>query len=540
MSYIEPNSRIEFFTDLGLSQDYNDTLYFVSTAAKDAYFTDNNLPLAHVDRCYYTREHRGFVRVELPMSTLIHAQYMRFKNTSFENKWWYAFVTNVAYINNNTTEVQFELDPMMTWMGEFTLRQCFVERQHQEEDYIGVNTVPEPIKVQNYITRNRINTNACGLYMPVIFMSHKDSSWIDPSLTMELYQPQYVGGVYNALDMIYCGTAEAVEFVIDKLISENWIDDVVAIKMLPLNFKPLSGSVGENRLVTRNSAKPYTDIGGYTDIKNNKLFTYPYNYLSVSNSEGEENTFRYEWFGSPSSLPPNENTSPNYTFNFIGSWNVDTQIMCIPTPYKGISTPEYEERITMQDFPNSGWNVDMYKATMAQKESSLPTRLLASGMNAMAQEKITGSDFFTRRAVNEGVYSITDILANKILPPNMPTIVRGSQGSNTLMGQKVYDGVTQIGTEKDFIFTEINASYEDARILDNFFTMFGYAQNSVFTPNMHARQRFTYVKTKDCKIDCDCPASDADFIEGLINKGIRFWTNHTYIGDYSTANLPLS
>ncbi len=95
MAYVQPNSRIEFFTDLGISQDYNDTLYFATEAQKDTYFTNVDNRLAHVDRCYYTRDNRGFVRVELPMYTLISAQYMRFKNTSYENKWWYAFVEDV-------------------------------------------------------------------------------------------------------------------------------------------------------------------------------------------------------------------------------------------------------------------------------------------------------------------------------------------------------------------------------------------------------------------------------------------------------------
>ena len=470
MAYVQPNSRIEFFDDLGISQDYNDTLYFATTAAKDTYF-DNIQRLAHADNCYYTRDNRGFVRVELPMTTLIAAQYMRFKNTSYENKWWYAFVDDVIYVNNNTTEVKFTLDPMLSWMGSFSVKDCFVERQHSETDYIGANTIPEEVNVNNMVVRNRRNTHTCGLYYPVIFMSHKDVSWIEPGYNLVLFQNQYIGGVYNALDMVFCRDAAAVNFVVEKLIEEVWIDDVVTIKMLPYNFYPISGSEGDNRIVSFSAPKPYTSLDGYTP-KNNKLFTYPFNYLSVNNSEGEENSFRYEWFGA---LPPNQNTNLSYTFQIYGAWSSNPQLLLVPTSYKGVTGSNYEERLSMQEFPSCGWNVDTFKAMLAQKETELPTRLLASSMNAAAMGTLTNSNLQRNMAIRQGVQGITDVLANKIIPPNMPTIVRGNQGTNTLVGQKTYDSSTppvQNGTEKDFICTELCASYEDARNIDGFFTMF--------------------------------------------------------------------
>ena len=69
--------------------------------------------------------------------------------------------------------------------------------------------------------------------------------------------------------------------------------------------------------------------------------------------------------------------------------------------------------------------------------------------------------------------------------------------------------------------------------------MFGYPDGTVHSPNMNARTRFTYVKTIGCKINCRCPASDADFIEELFNKGIRFWKDHTQIGNYTSPNAPI-
>lgn len=527
MAYVQPNSRIEFFDDIGITKDYNDTLYFATMAQKDAYFGNINR-LAHVDNCYYARDNRGFVRVELPMNTLIHAQYMRFKNTSFENRWWYAFVDDVIYVNNNTTEVQFTLDPMMSWMGSFTIAQCFVERQHSTVDYIGSNVIPEPVTYNEPVIRSRTLGSITGGFGVVLFMAHHETAWIDPSLNMRLLQPTKIGGIYNGLDMIYCADATALQFVLDTLTTENWINEVVAIKMLPMNFEPPASTVGNLVSVHYDATKPYTDISGYTP-KNNKLFTYPYNYLLVDNSEGQQNVFKYELFGQ---VPPNQNNYTSYSFDAYGAWQSDMQLILVPSGYNGSGYGNFEERIGMQDFPSCSWNVDTYKASLAQKESNLPARLLSSALSAVGTSVLrpTTTQHATSIAASEGVNAISDILASKILPPNMPTLVKGSQAGNPLLGFTP--------TNKDFVFLEMNINAQDAQIIDNYFTMFGYADNTVHTPNMHARPHWTFVKTRDCKIDCNCPASDADRIEEIFNRGIRFWVDHTEIGNYSLNNSP--
>ncbi len=87
---------------------------------------------------------------------------MRFKNTSFENKWFYAFVTEVSYVNNITSRVSFQLDVLLTWMGDFALKSCFVERQHAAADYIGANTVPENLATGTPVVRSRNLAGATG------------------------------------------------------------------------------------------------------------------------------------------------------------------------------------------------------------------------------------------------------------------------------------------------------------------------------------------------------------------------------------------
>ena len=517
MSYIQPNSRIEFFDDIGISQDYNDTLYFPTLSAKDTYFSNINR-LAHVDRCYYVRERRGFVRVELPMNTLIHAQYMRFQNTSYGLKWWYAFVTDVIYINDNTTEVQFELDPMLSWMGEFSLSECFVERQHSLTDEIGDNLVPENFELGDYINELRVVSG--HMQNKKIMIAQTPVKLADQSYAHEggLY-----GGIYSGLGYSVYDTPSQVNAVIEGLTEVGRQDELIQIMMIPSDFVcELDSTTPKQYSVS--VTKPYTSVGGYSNVRNKKLFTYPYKFLSIYNCEGENIDLKYEYFA-------------NETCDFYlrGIMNLEPVIMCLPRSYMGEGL-SYPNSISMRNFPKCSWASDTYKAYLAQLGSSTASNVMATALPAVASAGLavaTGGSSLLMDVAKAGAIGvgkeISGLLAGVAIPPPMPNKAHGVQTSDILYA----------GDNKEFYFYQKSIRGETAKIIDNYFTMFGYADRTVHVPNMNARQRFTYVKTIGCKINCACPASDADFIEELFNKGIRFWKNHTQIGSYSEENLPL-
>lgn len=528
MSYIQPNSRIEFFDDIGISQDYNDTLYFPTLAAKDTYFSNIDR-LAHVDRCYYARDNRGYVRVELPMNTLIHSQYMRFKNTSYENKWWYAFVTDVIYINDNTTEVQFELDPMMTWMGEFNVSPCFVERQHSETDNIGDNLVEENLSLGDYVTEGYSVSGHFGNKKILIARVPHAS---DPNDPFPWEQGALYGGIYSGLSLGYANDATEANTVVDFMTRNNRIEELVFMQMVPSDFLCAVGST-EPQEYEVTSTKPYTNVNGYVP-KNNKLFTYPYKCLSVYNCEGESIDLKYEYF-----------STNDCRFSLRGMMSLDSVISCIPKNYMN-ETLNLSNTLNMRNFPKCAWASDSYKAYIAQLQSSVPTNLLATSIPALpAFAQVAGLSMAGYTFANESlaltkmgstmggigaISGINKLIASQIIPPVMPNQVHGSQSSDNLYASNV----------KEFYFYRKSIKAEYAKIIDNYFTMFGYADRTVHVPNMNARQRYTYVKTQACKINCRCPASDADFIENLFNRGIRFWKNHTQIGNYTDDNLPIA
>lgn len=524
MAYVQPNSTIEFFSDINLSDKYTDSLYFASVSDKDNYFT-NLTKVARVLTCSYTRENRGHVRVEIPMATLIGATYMRFKNTSFENKWFYAFVDKVDYVNNQTTEVKFSIDPLMTWMGTFTLNECYIERQHTLNDGIGNNICEEGLPVGEYVIEGQDRITLGSRKIAIIYLSPSQTS----------VTGQMIGGTYSGYNVAYADTPAQVDTILDNLLQQNLIDNVITIMMIPSEIANATEGVGEKQVTV---SKPYSSLNGYVP-RNNKLFCYPYKFMRVDNSEGSESEYMYEYFNTL----PDASSSGNCTFTVEYSFNGRAEASLAPEDYKGLSaTPVYNERLGMGNFPVCAWGTNSYLGYLAQKNAYLEqnewkgfagglTAGVGSGL-AMGSHvglpvvgAIAGGTMGAITGVAKPV--IENLIENKVRPTS-PSTPKGSAVVDNMWAH----------AEKCFRVNKMCITKNYAMMLDSYFDMFGYAVKQHGVPNMNARPNWTFVKTIGCNVGGSIPADDATTIESIFDNGIRFWKNHNNIGNYSLNNAP--
>ena len=113
MGYIAPSTVITFYRDTGLSPDSDNTLYFTTESDKATYFrtwgATNNRVKTLVNNSYQ-RENRNFVRVNAAISELYDCDYLSFTNVNYENKTYYAFIVAINYINNVTTEIEYQIN----------------------------------------------------------------------------------------------------------------------------------------------------------------------------------------------------------------------------------------------------------------------------------------------------------------------------------------------------------------------------------------------------------------------------------------------
>lgn len=532
MAYINPSTSLEFYNNINLSPNYENSLYFDSLTSKDSYF-ENLTKIATCDTCTYQRGNRGVCRVEVPIGVLYNANYMRFRNAEFEpNKWFYAFVTDVNYVNNVTTEIVFQLDYIMTWMGTFTLGQCYVEREHVANDNIGAYIADEGLPTGEYVLEGSYSIGDFGAMGICIAVATEDGSGGGLS-----------GGIYHGCEYFLYNSYIGANNKIQELVQDNQADSIINIFTVPLNF---SGSTLSDAPVTKYVTlnKPYESLNGYVP-KNKKLFTYPYKYLTIDNMEGSTKDYKYEFFNTL----PDATSSGVVTFKLIGTVSSGFECKAVPENYRHDTVSggfdSWGDSIGMDKFPQCAWSVDTYKAYVAQKNAWYPLQNTIDAYQGAYQ--VTKSAFQGAvsaltmdipdmgRAANNAVDALDPIvnrtIENMALNDNQVSMPIQSKGSACT------DAVVASGN-KTFRAYEKCLSKNYAMMIDDYFSMYGYAIRQCITPNMNIRPHWTYIKTIGCNVNGKLPAKDKAIIEKIFDRGIRFWKNNDEIGNYSLDNSP--
>lgn len=151
-------TNITLYRNVPLAPNYRDTVYFADHTEQQTWF-------AAFDSVSYTgqmyqRVGKNRVRLEGNPRQYEGVNYMKFQNyaTGANNKWWFAFVLETEYINENVFEIEYEIDVMQSFLVgvEYELLDCYVEREHQATDTAGDNLMKEPIEIGDYVI-NRVS-----------------------------------------------------------------------------------------------------------------------------------------------------------------------------------------------------------------------------------------------------------------------------------------------------------------------------------------------------------------------------------------------
>ena len=77
-----------------------------------------------------------------------------------------------------------------------------------------------------------------------------------------------------------------------------------------------------------------------------------------------------------------------------------------------------------------------------------------------------------------------------------------------------------------------------ARVIDDYFTRYGYATHRNKIPNVNSRPHWNYVKTIGATITGSLPADDAKKICQILDAGVTFWKYGNEVGNYGLDNSP--
>lgn len=502
--YIEPNSNIKIYHNVPLDNTYNHTLYFGNLAEQNAYFHANQQILKYnLTAQSYQRVVKGSMRVAVKSDNLYDCNYLAFQNASFGTKWFYAFITGVEYINNETSEITFEIDVMQTYFFDITLKRCYVEREHSVTDGVGDNILAENVDIGD-ITCNAISSSGhFSSYVAVIATAYDSDGKTGG----------YQGGLFSGVNYIAgkIDDENQVNTLLDLLsatVDANQQDSVVSIFVMPFDFYTTGNmpSVQVAR-VAKNST-----LHGYTP-RNKKLLTFPYNYLSVDCGNNDA-IYRYEWF----------QDNQYCDFSMTGTVSCNPQIMLEPKNYNGDGlTFNHIERLVMTDFPQVAWSIDSFRAWLAQEASSTVLQGIASG-TSIAMGAMSGNP----SAIIGGAMGLANTANNVILATNRPPQAKGTNS-----------GTIDVATRtKDFYFRQMQVSAEYAKVIDDYFDMYGYATRRIKIPNRSSRPHWNYVKTNGCVLSGNAPADDVRKICGIYDNGITFWKSASDVGNYLLDNSP--
>lgn len=515
--YISPQSEFRVLKNVPFNSDFKHTILFNSISEQISFFT--GCTKKSYSEFSYVRKDR-VVRVPVITDEIYDCNYCMFKNNGFGQKWFYAFITNIEYINNGLAALTIAIDPIQTWMFEFNIEKSYVVREHVADDSIGKHTLDENLPFGDVVQTD--DTNHIEGWNIIAAYNDGGAS----SLINNVYSPVSTVSVSDAASA-------------DALLSQ-FADQPEKVAFVTMGC---SGMEGEDYINFSRTIGAFSFAGESYTPKNKKLYCYPYDSFSVDDYGQNVANFKWEDFENNTSV----------VFNETGSISPTPVLSLVPLNYKGAGTA-YQYELVKTDFPQCPYTIDNYRAW--QSSVGLKQQI---NMDYQIQQNtlMDAADLIT------AIMSVASIASDDSGSGDMSNLSSIGHGilnhqsrQNALNNQaklnavdKSYaqtHGISTGGTIGSctaawargnigwrFIRNQIKPEY--ARMIDDFFTRFGYKVNVMKVPELKSRSTFNYVKTIDCNITGDIPNYANQLISQIFDNGITLW-HTTNVGNYSLAN----
>lgn len=461
-----------------------------------------------LDNYQFLKTEREQIQVNINWMSLQDCNYIAFRNENVLDKWFFAWIDSVEYLNEATSRINYTIDVWSTWFDYFNFVSTFVVREHSSSDNVGDNIVAEPITVANIVC-NEIDIFSCTEHVLVVqYVSENKNNKYS-------YQGSSVNnfGLVSGCDNVYFdlnrnGLDQLDQFIINMQGKEN---SIVAMFIYPKRFAGTVDTLPRFHLLkqeTQTVSRP-TTVNGYYP-KNNKLFTYPYSFLTVSDIYNS-NIYKYEFLGA------------NIEFRIAGTYIGAPELLVIPSLYKGIAN-NYSESLHRTVFPQVCFPVDSYLSWRAQYGASMAIKTgLSLGAGALtgvlsgASGNLIGSGTAIQ-AINAGV----GLASSMIEADNLSNRYIGSNSGEVLTGLQ----------QDDIYFKKMSINKEQAIITDNYFSMYGYQTNKVKIPNIHNRYNWNYIETTGETVKASINQEALDTINSACNSGVTIWHSHSKMNNY--------
>lgn len=533
---ITPNTDL-FLLKCPLELDEANQVNFATATAQYNYFS--SLPKLEGDNFTYQRKD-SIIRFPAHIDTLLEYTYVMYRNTNYGSKWFYAYITDMQYINDNMTAISIKTDSWQTWCFNITLKKSFVEREHVADDTFGTNTVPEGLDTGDYVcngapTDYAISKSNDNNLAPVVLFQVTKATLTKDGNTYSY--PSSTLGVYNGIPQgCICFGVRAVAANIGQLhaICGTYDafgagDAIVAISLVPYlgaSYWSSDRDTGGNEIMfptdswgaqmsLEQTLARNTKLDGYTP-KNNKMFTGEFNYAYLTNNAGGDITYKWENF-----------VNGEIKYKVASAIDQGGSVKLLPTNSKVSSgatppTDGWTEGLQGGKLPVLSWVSDYYLNWKA-----------VNGKNMEIQANLVGARFASGLLNGQG-WNITGMaseVAGLMQKQREAELTPAQAKGNVSTGDLNYSA-----DEVKFTWRKMSVRSEYAQRIDEYLTAYGYRVNAFKLPQYTSRASWNYLKTKGINIEGKIPQADLQNIKNIFNTGVTMWHNPAYFLDYTQTN----
>lgn len=542
MNNSKRNSVIILSKNINLDKEYINILDYSESNMVSLCESNDHL-VAKQTNYSFLKPNENVINVGIPYTTCLQANYIAMQNPSYSNKWFFAFIDKVEYNSEASTNIYYTIDEMSTWWSYWTRKQCFVIREHVNDDTLGKNTIPEGLETGDYIIIGS-DADSYNGNLTTVLATTRDPNDLT-NVAMGIYNGITSGVGYYRYDKVLerwniGHESETLEYAMKQLAGQS--DAIVGLFIAPKWLMP------DNNIPITPSTEPaevfmyvdrITNLNGYVP-KNNKLLCFPYCFVELSNASGQATTYNQEVW---------ELTDGRMKLEIDGCLTSGCSIRCYPINYNG-KLYNYDEGISLGKFPQINWITDHYTNWLTQNGISIG----AIKLNAEQAQNV--------ETIGQAVIGVGEI-ASGLSSGNISGIGAGA-GSLEASGTNLYnsmqerykhslipptlhgslncgDVITASGINKFHVYKK-TIKREYAKCIDDFFTRYGYKVNSLKTPNFTGRSYYNYVQIASNEIigtstgNISVPESSMSIINGIFRKGTTIWHDHANIGNYSLDN----
>lgn len=531
---ITPDTIVKLYSGIPCDPTYQNVLQWDTVEEQNEFFA-NQVPVATYSDLQFIDGSRE-LRIPRQMENCYHINYVAYQNHRYGNKWFYAFVEDMRYLSPESTALVLNQDIWASWQFDLTFNTSFIERETVSDDTIGANTVPEDLEIGPYVATKEANKIYTNYYIvmiatELIIEPNEPSGFVStPSLIMGIPQPCYVINLGTTSNANY----EGITKFISNYSQAGKSNAIIALFLYPTTAE---------ETIERFSDKPSPLEETFTCAprtlsfipRNNKLYTHPYCALSI-NSMNECKALRYELF----------NGTP--TLKTTKTFGVNPTIVATPINYEGMDF-NVKHQLSCSGFPVLPWIQDYYQNWIAQNKATQGVSIVsglmsglgagvaaAAGAHGLAQTAwgaAMGVTAIGAGAVALPVLAVTGLSIAKVLAQRTQEQIVPDTLNGTANAVDANAATKRVG----FYTQCMSIRPEYGRIIDDYFSMYGYAVHRAKDISLHSRSNWDYVKTVGANITGNCPYPVLVGIKNMFDNGVTLWHNGNF--NYGTLANPI-